>query len=79
MSDHDYAKRDSRDVQPIETAVKSTATVAVQTDLCFDDMAHYSDSEITQTGDMKRKLMMDDVFKDDKSCKFYTGIIFRNH
>lgn len=60
--DHAYCKQ------------KQMATVSTQTNISLEDMSCYEDKHFHDTGNMKRKLLMDDVFKDDRSCKFYTGI-----
>ena len=47
--------------------------MGVQTDLCFDDLAQYSDSELHDKKKLQRSLFTSYILKDDESCKFYTG------
>ena len=44
-----------------------------QTDLSFDYLAQYSDSELQDKKKLQRTLFMSYILKDDESCKFYTG------
>lgn len=52
----------------------TTAEMAVQTDLSFDDLSQYSDPELQDRKKLQRSLFMSYVLKDDDSCKFYTGM-----
>ncbi|CAG2224423.1 unnamed protein product [Mytilus edulis] len=66
--DHSYTK-------PVEQKVKiQTNSVSVQTEISFDDMSPYSDGCFKDRGEFKRQFIMDDIFKSDKTCKFYTGL-----
>ncbi|VDI00292.1 Hypothetical predicted protein [Mytilus galloprovincialis] len=66
--DHSYKK-------PVEQKVKiRTNSVSVQTEISFDDMSPYSDGCFKDGGELKRQFIMDDIFKSDKTCKFYTGL-----
>ena len=49
------------------------ADIGVQTDLKFDDLAKYEDSELQDKKKLQRNLLMSYILKDDESCKFYTG------
>lgn len=53
---------------------KQTTSTAVQTDVCFDDLKMYTNSDLQDTQKLQRSLFMKYVLKDDQSCKFYTGI-----
>ncbi|CAC5410113.1 unnamed protein product [Mytilus coruscus] len=66
--DHSYTK-------PVEQRVKiQTNSVSVQTEISFDDMSPYSDGCFKDSGKLKRQFIMEDIFKSDKTCKFYTGL-----
>ena len=46
-----------------------TCSVSTQT----NGMSDIGDSIFEDRGSTRRRLMMEDVLKNDKSCKFYTG------
>lgn len=48
--------------------------IGVQTDLKFDDLAKYEDSELQDKKKLQRNLLMSYSLKDDESCKVYTGL-----
>ncbi|XP_078317755.1 uncharacterized protein LOC111138234 [Crassostrea virginica] len=48
----------------------ATCSVSTQT----NGMSDIGDSIVEDRGSTKRRLLMEDVLKNDKSCKFYTGL-----
>ena len=56
-----------------ETEEVMTRTIGVQTNLEFDELESYSDDCFHDVRVMKRKLITDDIFKNDQTCRFYTG------
>ena len=54
--------------------LRDFTSTGVQTDLCFNDLQPYTDTELQDKQKLQRSLFMDYVLKDDESCKFYTGI-----
>ena len=67
LGDHSYAKPETEKVK--------TRTVGIQTNLQFDDLRTYSDDCLKDVRVLKRKLVTDDIFKNDQTCKFYTGTV----
>ena len=51
----------------------ATCSVSTQTNLDLKGMSDIGDSIVEDRGSTKRRLLMEDVLKNDKSCKFYTG------
>lgn len=49
-----------------------TTSISTQTDITMAEMDSLTDN-MMDTGSMKRKNLMNDIMKDNKSCKFYTG------
>ena len=49
------------------------ATKGVQTDVSADFAQCMEQQSSLDIGALKRKFINDDIMKDDKSCKFYTG------
>ncbi|XP_067686252.1 uncharacterized protein [Haliotis asinina] len=54
--------------------VKSTADASTQTNLCFDDISTYTDDMLQNPKMLTKKLTMDNITKNNKSSKFYTGL-----
>ncbi|XP_063436315.1 uncharacterized protein LOC134717752 [Mytilus trossulus] len=50
-----------------------TTSISTQTDITMEEMDSLTDN-MMDTGSMKRKNLMNDIMKDNKSCKFYTGV-----
>ncbi|XP_076105739.1 uncharacterized protein LOC143074076 [Mytilus galloprovincialis] len=50
-----------------------TTSISTQTDITMAEMDSLTDN-MMDTGSMKRKNLMNDIMKDNKSCKFYTGV-----
>lgn len=51
--------------------------IGVQTDIsiiCLNHLNQFSTNDLQDKKQMKRKLFLESVMKDDESCKFYTGI-----
>lgn len=49
--------------------------VSCQTDLTLDDLRRYLNKDIKDPGVLQRRMTVDNVKKNDHSCKFYTGEI----
>jgi len=48
--------------------------IGVQTDIFLNHLNQFSTNDLQDKKQMKRKLFLESVMKDDESCKFYTGI-----
>ena len=48
-------------------------SVEIRTDICMSDLGGYMKNVQNNDAEMKRKFINDDIIKNDKSCKFYTG------
>lgn len=50
------------------------SSTSCQTDITMADLSTYDEAHLKDKGSMRRRFIIADVLKDDKSCKFYTGI-----
>jgi len=51
----------------------STSTACCQTDLKMCDLSHLLDEEVKDVKLLRRRLTVEDITKNDKTSKFYTG------
>ncbi|XP_046585007.1 uncharacterized protein LOC124291967 [Haliotis rubra] len=58
----------------IYSTIKSTADASTQTNLCFDDISSYTDDVLQNPKMLTKKLTMDNITRNNKSSKFYTGL-----
>ncbi|XP_070544938.1 uncharacterized protein [Ptychodera flava] len=56
-------------------ATSSKCDAVTQTDITIEHLKPYSDQALTDTKIMKRHMFMRDVRRNNKSCKFYTGLV----
>ncbi|KAK3085080.1 hypothetical protein FSP39_003199 [Pinctada imbricata] len=54
--------------------ILNACSIGCQTDITLADLSRYDNIHMKDEGSMRRSFIMADVLKDDKSCKFYTGI-----
>ncbi|XP_062574812.1 uncharacterized protein LOC134236655 [Saccostrea cucullata] len=65
--DHSYCSK-------ANTTAVSTTSIQCQTDVTLEDLSAYDDIHLKDKGSMRRSHVMNDVLKNDASCKFYTGL-----